>query len=38
VELARLRDRGIIATRRRRIIITDLGRLRTLAESGHGNV
>lgn len=38
VELARLRDQGIVATRRRRIIITDLGRLRTLAESGHGNV
>jgi CRP-like cAMP-binding protein len=38
VELARLRERGIIATARRRIVITDLPRLRALAESGHGNV
>jgi CRP/FNR family cyclic AMP-dependent transcriptional regulator len=38
VELARLRDQGVIATARRRIVITDLSRLRALAESGHGNV
>lgn len=37
-ELARLRDQGLIATSRRRIIITDLARLRALAASGHGNV
>jgi CRP-like cAMP-binding protein len=36
--LARLRAQGIVATGRRRITITDVGRLRTLAESGHGNV
>jgi CRP-like cAMP-binding protein len=38
VELARLRAQGIVATSRRRITITDIARLRTLAESGHGNV
>jgi CRP/FNR family cyclic AMP-dependent transcriptional regulator len=38
VELGRLRAQGIVATGRRRITITDIGRLRTLAESGHGNV
>jgi CRP-like cAMP-binding protein len=38
LELARLRDQGLIATARRRIIITDLPRLRALADSGHGNV
>ena len=32
-ELARLRERGIVTTTRRRIVITDLGRLRSLAES-----
>ena len=37
-ELAHLRDQGLIATRRRRIVITDLPGLRALAESGHGNV
>jgi CRP-like cAMP-binding protein len=37
-ELARLREKGLIATGRRRIVITDLGRLRALAASGHGNV
>jgi CRP/FNR family transcriptional regulator, cyclic AMP receptor protein len=38
VELARLREQGIIATARRRIVITDLPRLRALAESGSSNV
>jgi CRP/FNR family transcriptional regulator, cyclic AMP receptor protein len=38
VELARLRAQGIVATSRRRITITDIAGLRTLAESGHGNV
>lgn len=38
LELARLRDRGLIATARRRIIITDVNGLRALAESGHGHV
>jgi hypothetical protein len=38
VELARLRAQGIVATSRRQITITDIARLRTLAESGHGNV
>ncbi|GAA2088774.1 Crp/Fnr family transcriptional regulator [Actinomadura alba] len=37
-ELARLRDQGLVTTARRRIVITDLPRLRALAESGHGNV
>lgn len=37
-ELARLREQGLIATSRRRIIINDLARLRALAASGHGNV
>jgi CRP-like cAMP-binding protein len=38
VELARLRHQGVIATGRRRIVITDLARLRALADSGHGYV
>jgi CRP/FNR family cyclic AMP-dependent transcriptional regulator len=33
-ELARLREQGVIATTRRRIIITDLPRLQILARSG----
>jgi len=37
-ELARLREQGVIATTRRRIIITDLPRLRILAKSSYGNV
>jgi CRP-like cAMP-binding protein len=37
-ELTRLREQGVIATSRRRIIINDIGRLRALAASGHGNV
>lgn len=37
-ECAHLRRRGIIATARRRIVITDLAGLRRLAGSGHGNV
>lgn len=37
-ELARLREAGIVATARRRIVITDIERLRALAGSGHGNV
>lgn len=37
-ELARLREQGLVATSRRRIVITDLSRLRALAASGHGNV
>jgi CRP/FNR family transcriptional regulator, cyclic AMP receptor protein len=38
VEFARLRQRGFIATARRRIVITNLAGLRALAESGHDNV
>jgi CRP/FNR family cyclic AMP-dependent transcriptional regulator len=38
VELARLRHQGVIATGRRRIVITDLARLRALADPGHGYV
>jgi CRP/FNR family cyclic AMP-dependent transcriptional regulator len=38
VELARLRDQDLIATARRRVIITDIDGLRALAESGHGYV
>lgn len=37
-ELARLRDLDVIATTRRRIVITDLPRLQTRAESNYGNV
>lgn len=37
-ELARLRELGIVATTRRRIIITDLHRLQNLTESTGGNV
>ncbi|MFC0042449.1 Crp/Fnr family transcriptional regulator [Actinomadura rayongensis] len=37
-ELARLRRAGLIATGRRRIVLTDPVRLRALAGSGHGNV
>ncbi|TDC67526.1 Crp/Fnr family transcriptional regulator [Actinomadura sp. GC306] len=37
-ELARLRARGIVTTARRRIVITDMARLRALAETGHGPV
>ncbi|TDC82796.1 Crp/Fnr family transcriptional regulator [Actinomadura sp. 7K507] len=37
-ELARLRERGIVTTARRRIVITDMPRLRALAETGHGPV
>lgn len=37
-ELSRLREQGIVVTRRSRIVITDLPRLRVLAESGHGSV
>ncbi|POM26313.1 cAMP-activated global transcriptional regulator CRP [Actinomadura rubteroloni] len=37
-ELARLRRAGVIATGRRRIVLTDPVRLRALAGSGHGNV
>jgi CRP/FNR family transcriptional regulator, cyclic AMP receptor protein len=37
-ELSRLREQGAIITGRRRIVITDLPRLRALAESSHGNV
>lgn len=37
-ELARLREEGLIATSRRRIVIKDLDRLRALAASGQGNV
>jgi CRP/FNR family transcriptional regulator, cyclic AMP receptor protein len=38
VELARLRQQGVIATGRRRIVITDMARLRALAGAGHGDV
>jgi CRP-like cAMP-binding protein len=38
VELARLREDNLIATARRRIIVTDIDGLRALAESGHSNV
>jgi CRP/FNR family transcriptional regulator, cyclic AMP receptor protein len=38
VELARLRERNLIMTGRRRIVITDMDGLRALADSGHGNV
>lgn len=38
MELGRLRRQGLIATGRRRIVITDIAGLRALAESGHGNV
>lgn len=34
-ELARLRDQGIITTARRRVVITDLDRLRELARADH---
>ncbi len=37
-ELARLRERGLVMTARRRIVIVDLPGLRALAESGHGSV
>jgi CRP/FNR family cyclic AMP-dependent transcriptional regulator len=37
-ELARLREQGVVATARRRIVITDLPRLRILAEFSQGNV
>lgn len=37
-ELARLRARGVLSTIRRRIIITDMPRLRSLADTGHDNV
>jgi len=37
-ELARLREEGVVATARRRIVITDLPRLHILAESNQGNV
>ncbi|QXJ26502.1 Crp/Fnr family transcriptional regulator [Actinomadura graeca] len=37
-ELARLRERGLVMTERRRIVIVDLPGLRALAESGHGSV
>jgi CRP/FNR family transcriptional regulator, cyclic AMP receptor protein len=38
VELARLREQGVIATGRRRVVITDIDGLRVLAGSGHGYV
>lgn len=38
VELARLRDQGLIVTSRRRITILDMVRLRALAEPDHGSV
>lgn len=38
VEVARLRRRGVIATARRRIVITDLAGLRALAGSGRDSV
>lgn len=37
-ELARLREQGVIATTRRRIIITDLPSLQALAKFSYGNV
>jgi CRP/FNR family cyclic AMP-dependent transcriptional regulator len=37
-ELARLREQGVVATARRRIVIIDLSRLRILAEFSQGNV
>ena len=37
-ELSRLREQGVVVTSRGRIVITDLPRLRALAESGHGSV
>jgi CRP-like cAMP-binding protein len=37
-ELGRLRKWGVVVTARRRIVITDLPKLRTLAESSQGNV
>jgi CRP/FNR family transcriptional regulator, cyclic AMP receptor protein len=37
-ELSRLREQGVVATGRRRIIVTDLPRLRALAGSGRGSV
>jgi CRP/FNR family transcriptional regulator, cyclic AMP receptor protein len=37
-ELARLRELGVVTTTRRRIVVTDLSRLQTLAESTQGNV
>ncbi|HEX6467702.1 MAG TPA: Crp/Fnr family transcriptional regulator [Streptosporangiaceae bacterium] len=37
-ELSRLREQGVVVTRRSRIVITDLPRLRALAESEHGSV
>jgi DNA-binding transcriptional ArsR family regulator len=37
-ELARLRKQGAVLTTRRRVIITNLSRLRYLAESTEGNV
>jgi CRP/FNR family transcriptional regulator, cyclic AMP receptor protein len=37
-ELSRLREQGIVVTSRSRIVITDLPRLRVLAESEHGSV
>lgn len=38
VELARLREQGLITTARRRIVVTDIDGLRAVAGSGHGNV
>ena len=37
-ELARLRKQGAVLTTRRRVIITNLSRLQSLAESTEGNV
>jgi CRP/FNR family cyclic AMP-dependent transcriptional regulator len=37
-ELSRLREQGVIATGRRRVVITDLPRLQALDEPGHYNV
>jgi CRP/FNR family cyclic AMP-dependent transcriptional regulator len=37
-ELGRLREQGVIETGHRRITITDMPRLRSLAEAEHGSV
>jgi CRP/FNR family transcriptional regulator, cyclic AMP receptor protein len=37
-ELSRLREQGVVATSRSKVVITDLPRLRALAESGLGSV
>jgi CRP/FNR family cyclic AMP-dependent transcriptional regulator len=37
-ELAKLREQGVVRTSRRRILISDLARLRALAGPGHDNV